>query len=129
MSFPNIVLREAEVIAHDARAVPPAGTHDGGYVVAANEEVLPRAYARGVPRDFAIAGLCALGFDDGEFHDLADTPPADRPAEDFTPVVSAEDDAGRPLGGTLARRAGVLRSAGSRIRDALGRTGRPYFGG
>ena len=44
-SLPNIMLREAEVIAHDADAVPPAGAHDGGDVVAANEEVLRRAHA------------------------------------------------------------------------------------
>ncbi len=63
-SLPNIVLREAEVITHDAHAVPPAGAHDGGDVVAANEEVLRRAHAQGVPRDFALAGPRAPGLDD-----------------------------------------------------------------
>ena len=86
------MLREAEVIAHDAHAVPAAGAHDGGDVVATNEEVLRRAHAQGVPRDFALAGPLAKGLDDREFHDVADTPPAEGPAEDFTPPDGAENE-------------------------------------
>lgn len=78
-SLPNIVLREAKVIAHDADAVPSAGAHDGGDVVAASEEVLRRAHAQGVTRDFALAGPRAPGLYDGEFHDVADAPPAEGP--------------------------------------------------
>ena len=91
-SLPNIVLREAEVIAHDAHAVPPAGAHNGRDIVAANEEVLRRAHAQGVPRDFALAGPLATGLDDREFHDVADTPPAEGPVEDFTPPDGAENE-------------------------------------
>ena len=91
-SLPNIVLREAEVITHDAHAVPPAGAHDGGYVVAANEEVLRRAHAQGVPRDFPLAGPRAPGLDDTEFHNVADAPPAKGPVQDFSPADGAEDE-------------------------------------
>jgi len=87
-SLPNIVLREAEVITYDAHAVPPAGAHNGRDIVAANEEVLRRAHAQGVPRDFALAGPLATGLDDREFHDVADTPPAEGSAEDFTPPTA-----------------------------------------
>ena len=90
-SLPNIVLREAEVITHDAHAVPAAGAHDGGDVVAANEEVLRRAHAQGVPRDFALAWPRAPGLYDGEFHDVADATPAEGPVEDFTSADGAED--------------------------------------
>lgn len=85
------MFREAEVIAHDTHAVPPACAHDGGDVVAANEEVLRRAHAQGVPRDLALAGPRAPGLDDGEFHDVADTPPAEGPVQDFTSADGAED--------------------------------------
>jgi len=91
-SLPNIVLREAEVITYDAHAVPAAGAHDGGDVVAAYEQVLRRAHAQGVPRDFAFAGPLAPGLDDGEFHDVADTPHAEGPAEDFISPDGAEDE-------------------------------------
>ena len=90
------MLREAEVIAHDAQAVPPAGAHDGGNVVAANEEVLRRAHAQGVPRDFALAGPRAPGLYDGEFHDVADAPPAEGPVQDFTSADGAEDEPATP---------------------------------
>ena len=92
MLLPNIVLREAEVIAHDAHAAPTAGAHDDGDVVAADEEVLRRAHAQGVPRDLAFAGPCAPGLNDGKFHDVADTPPAEGPAEDFISPDGAEDE-------------------------------------
>lgn len=91
-SLPNIVLREAEVITHDAQAVPPAGAHDGGDVVAADEEVLRRAHAQRVTRDLALAGPRAPGLYDGEFHDVADAPPAEGPVEDFTSADGAEDE-------------------------------------
>ena len=60
--------------------------------MAANEEILRRAHAQGVPRDFALAGPLAPGLDDREFHDVADTPPAEGPVEDFTPPDGAENE-------------------------------------
>ena len=62
--LPDVVLREPEVVAHDARAVPAPGTHDCGECVARDEEVLRRPHAQGVPRDFVLAGPHAPDGDD-----------------------------------------------------------------
>ena len=108
-SLSNIVFCEAEVITYDAHAVLATGAHDGGDVVAAYEEVLRRAHAQGVPRDFALAGSLAPGLDDRVFHDVADAPPAEGSAEDFTPADGAEDES-TALGEALQPGAQVFRA-------------------
>ena len=69
------MLREAEIVRGYAEVFPAAGAHNGANIMPVDEEVLRRADAERVARDFMFARPLTLRAYDCQLENIADAAP------------------------------------------------------